>query len=410
MVFVPMLGLTLADPRFPSAPIATPIVVPLPEVSADIWRSRGEIVHQEPYDPPLAEPDSLLGGAWRAVYKSVSGLDGGEREVSGAFFVPRGTPPAGGWPVVSLAHGTTGIGTDCGPTQQPDLYGYSPIVESLLEKHYAVALTDYEGLGQTGTHPYLEQRTAAFNTIDAVRAFRGVSPTVSARWVAIGYSQGGQAVWAANELNAYYGRGLQLLGSVALAPAANVSATADLIWSGSLTEEQLALFPLFIVGLARYNPDLDEKSFLGRATQAQRKRLSHCALRKEEGVPQAWLAPTPWKTVVDQLSGSNETTPDSPDDIAALREAMRKMALPQRPLEKPMLVVSGTRDYLVFPEWVRAAVASSCSLGGRIQYRQIPGVGHPDILWRAAPIVSKWVADRFDGMPAPSNCPTEQPG
>ena len=73
-------------------------------------------MHQEPYlDPPLEDRDSVLGEAWRAVYTSVSGVDGGLREVSGAFFVPSGTPPQNGWPVISLAHGTTGIGHDCGP-------------------------------------------------------------------------------------------------------------------------------------------------------------------------------------------------------------------------------------------------------------------------------------------------------
>jgi pimeloyl-ACP methyl ester carboxylesterase len=407
-----MIGLTTADPLLPSAPVAAPIVVPLPEVPADVWQSRGRIVAQEPYDPPLADADSVLGRSWRAVYTSVSGLDGQAREVSGAFFLPRGTPPVEGWPVVSFAHGTTGIGTNCGPTQQPDLHGYSTVVASLLERKYAVALTDYEGLGRTGSHSYLEQRTAAFNTIDAVRAFRTLSPAVSTRWVGVGYSQGGQAVWAANELNSYYGGGLQLVGSAALAPAANVTATADLISSGSLTEEQMALFPLFIVGLARYNPDLDARAFLGGAVKAQQKRLSRCKPRSgaAPGESPAPPAPVPWKTVVDQLSGSNETTPESPHDIAELRDAMRKIALPQRPLDKPMLVVSGTLDSLVFSTWVRTAVADSCSLGGHIEYRQLPGVDHIDILWRAAPTVARWVADRFDGIEAPSNCPTEHPG
>ena len=62
-----------------------------------------------------------------------------------------------------------------------------------------------------------------------------------AGWL-LGYSQGGQAVWAANELNSYYGTDLQLQGSVALAPAANVTGAADLAWSGSLTEDQRATF------------------------------------------------------------------------------------------------------------------------------------------------------------------------
>ncbi len=406
-----MLGLTAADPVLPSAPIAAPIVVPLPDVPADVWQNRGLIVHKESYDPPLADPESVLGGAWRAVYRSVSGLDGEGREVSGAFFLPRGTPPPGGWPVVSFAHGTTGIGTDCGPSYQPDFQGYAPIVESLLDRKYAVALSDYEGLGPTGSHLYLEQRTAAFNTIDAVRALREISPTVSTRWAAIGYSQGGQAAWAANELNPYYGDGLELVGSVAVAPAANVTATADLIWSGSLTEEQLALFPLFIVGLGRYHPDLDEDAFLPGAAEAERKRLSHCAQRRTtEAPPRRPPAPVPWKTVVDQLSGAHETTPGSPHDIAELRDAMREIALPQHPLDRPMLVISGAVDSLVFPEWVRTAVDGSCSLGGHIEYRKIPGADHNNVLWRSASIVARWVAARFDGAPAPSNCPVENSG
>ena len=201
-LLLPLSASTTWPARLPSAPGAAPIVVALPDVAADVWQSRGHVVRQDPYDdPPLEDRDSVLGQAWRAVYTSVSGVDGGRREVSGAFFVPRGTPPKNGWPLISLAHGTTGIGNNCGPSRQADLMGYAPMVRSFLADKYAVALTDYEGLGESGLHPYLEPRTAAFNTIDAARAMRDISPAVSGRWVAVGYSQGGQAVWAANELN-----------------------------------------------------------------------------------------------------------------------------------------------------------------------------------------------------------------
>ena len=222
---------------------------------------------RSPTTPPLEDRDAVLGQAWRAVYTSVSGVDGGRREVSGAFFVPRGTPPENGWPVISFAHGTTGIGNDCGPSRQPNLQGYAPMIQSFLADKYAVALTDYEGLGESGSHPYLEPRTAAFNTIDAVRAMRAISATVSARWMAVGYSQGGQAVWAANELNSYYGNDLQLQGSVALAPAANLTGMADLVWSGSLTDDQRARVPMGIVGFARYNPDLDADCVSARVSR-----------------------------------------------------------------------------------------------------------------------------------------------
>jgi alpha-beta hydrolase superfamily lysophospholipase len=396
-------------PPLPSAPAAAPVVVPLPDISGDVWDSRGHVVHEEPYDdPPLDDREWVLGEAWRAVYTSVSGVDGGVREVTGAFFVPSGTAPDNGWPVISLAHGTTGIGHNCGPSRQPDLEDYGPMVESLLADKYAVALTDYEGLGESGSHPYLEPQTAAFNTIDAVRAMREISPAVSARWIAFGYSQGGQAVWAANELNSYYGNDLQLQGSVALAPAVNLTGTADLVWSGSLTVAQRARFPMGIVGFGRYNPNLDEDVFLHGSAEAFGEQLSYCernGSRTSTRSRDTTLAPIPWRTVVDRLRDANDVKPDSPEEVAKLRDALRRIALPQRPLDKPMLVINGEQDAVVLEDWVQSAVSRSCALGGRIEYLPIPGAGHLDLIPKVAQTTQRWIADRFADKAAPSNCP-----
>jgi hypothetical protein len=409
LLLLALLALTTCTARLPSAPNAAPIVVPLPDVAADVWNSRGHVVHQEPYvDAALEDRDGVLGQAWRAVYTSVSGVDGGIREVSGAFFLPRGTPPQNGWPVISLAHGTTGIGHNCGPSRQPDLMGYAPMIQWLLADKYAVALTDYEGLGESGSHPYLESRTAAFNTIDAVRAMRAISATVSARWIAVGYSQGGQAVWAANELNSYYGNDLQLQGSVALAPAVNLTGVADLVWSGSLTDEQRAQFPMGIVGFARYNPDLDADAFLHGSADWYRGQLSHCESTRAQPEITPSPVPIPWRTVVDHLRDANDVKPDTPQDIATLRDALRRVALPQRSPDKPMLVINGDDDAQVLPGWVRSAVSQSCALGGRIKYLQIPNTGHLDLIPKVTHPVELWIADRFAGTPAPSNCPAAQ--
>jgi hypothetical protein len=395
--------------QLPSAPAAAPIVLPLPEVAGDVWETRGDVVHQEPYDPPLEDPDSVLGQAWRAVYTSVSGVNGGKSEVTGAFLIPRGTPPRNGWPVISLAHGTTGIGNNCGPSRQPDLMGYAPMIQSLMADKYAVALTDYEGLGESGSHPYLEPRTAAFNTIDAVRAMRQITATVSARWMAVGYSQGGQAVWAANELNSYYGDGLQLQGSVALAPAVNLTGVADLVASGSLTDDQLARFALGLIGFARYNPELDADAFLHGSAEWYRAQLSGCEVsdsRQSTG-RQPQEAPVLWRTVADRIRGANDLQPATPQDVATFRDALRRMALPQRPLNKPMLVIIGEDDTQVLPDWVRSAVSRSCALGAQIEYLQIPNTGHLDLPPKVAQTEGHWIAHRFAGEPPPSNCPAE---
>lgn len=405
ILLLPLLGVSGLEPRLPSSATAAPLQSPLPDVAAAAWQSRGQLIRQEPYeDPPLDDRDRVLGAAWRATYASVSGVDGGAREVSAAFFVPRGDPPDGGWPVISLAHGTTGIGIGCGPAQDPDLRGYSPVIESLLAGRYAVAFSDYEGLGESGTHPYLEPRSAAFNIVDAVRAMRALSPTVSARWVALGYSQGGQAVWAANELNPFYGEGLELLGSVALAPAANVTGVADLAWSNSMTEEQRALFPLIIVGLSRYTPGFDTDAYLHGEAEAAAPRLARCGITADPS-PSPKPAPGLWQRLIDLLRGADEMRPATHRDAVALRDALRRTALPQQPLSEPMLVVTGRRDATVLSNWVRSSVSDSCALGGQIQYVELPDADHREILWKPSRTVMRWITDRFAGNPAASDCP-----
>ncbi|MGE2836531.1 lipase family protein [Mycobacterium sp. SMC-4] len=407
VLLLPLVAVKNFEPQLPTAPALAPIVMPLPDIPGDVWQRRGEVLHREVYaDAPLEDRGSVVGEAWRAVYTSVSGTDGQSREVSGAFFVPRGVPPEAGWPVISLAHGTTGVGINCGPTRQPDMEGYGPIVESLLASKYAVAMTDYEGLGDQGVHPYLEPRTAAFNTIDAVRAMREIAPNVSTRWIGVGYSQGGQAVWAANELNDFYGADLELQGSVALAPAANVTGAVDLALSRSMTDEQRALFPLMIVGLLRYSPDLDEDAFLRGDAQSEAAGLRQCGVSTGQS-PYDKPRMFPWQRFIDRIRESNDVRPETAEDADALREALRKVALPQRPLQAPMLVVTGLLDALLLASWVETAVEQSCALGGRIEYVEVPNAGHQDILWRRSDLVAHWIADRFAGLAAPTNCPAD---
>ena len=405
LLFLPLSALTgCATPVPPPAPI----VSPLPDVARDVWNSRGHLVHQEPNnDPPLADRDTVLGQAWRAVYTSVSAWTAGCAkfpEPSSSPAVPRRRMVGR---VILLAHGTVGIGNNCGPSRQTNLQGYGFMIQGLLESNYAVALTDYEGLGETGSHPYLEPRTAAFNTIDAVRAMRNLTAKVSARWIAVGYSQGGQAVWAANELNSYYGSGLQLQGSVALAPPTNLSGDADLVSSESMSDEQRALFPTLIVGLARYNPDLDPHSFLHEYTKSYQESLSRCKTGPRQPRRPSVSAPVLWQPVVKRLRDSNDLRADSPQDVTNLQQVLRRVAVPDRPLEKPMLVISGEHDAVVLPEWVQFAVSRSCALGGQIEYLQADA-GHQDILWKVSRPVDRWIADRFAGAIPPSNCPVAQ--
>jgi len=92
------------------------------------WTDRGRVVEQAAFEPPLEDPESVTGQSWRGnLHVGVGSVRQQPRGFRGVF-APRGNPPAGGWPVVSLAHGTTGIEPGCGPATERSLGGYLPTV------------------------------------------------------------------------------------------------------------------------------------------------------------------------------------------------------------------------------------------------------------------------------------------
>ncbi|MCZ8379280.1 lipase [Mycobacterium sp. CPCC 205372] len=350
--------------------------------------ARGTIVESA----PLAGLDeglrSQIGAARRAVYRSVSGFDGAATEVSGTFFLPSGKPPAGGWPVISFAHGTTGLTNDCGPSESPDLMGYASSVISLVTSGHAVAFTDYQGLGHPGRHAYLEPRSAAFDIIDAVRALRNLYPgIVSDKWLALGGSQGGQASWAANEYAGDYGDGLDLVGTIAFAPAADLSGLADGARNGTLTPDQVGLMPSVIAGLEVAQPDFVVSDYLRGPAAEHLGKLISCDEDKEQYFAQ--LRP-------------EQVRPASAAAADRLTEILDTNALPQRPLAAPLYVANGSQDTLILPEWVSAAVSRACSRGGTVEHKEMAGRGHVDPDPGAEAYL--WMQDRFAGKAAPSNC------
>ena len=157
-------------------------------------------------------------------------LDGTAITVSGTIDVPRGKAPKGGWPIVSCAHGTTGIADVCAPSRDSatsPAHGYiayaNPVLDSWIKRGYAVARTDYQGLGTPGTHAYLVGHSEARGVLDIVRAARRLDPSIGRRLAIAGHSQGGQsALFAAADAPAWTPE-LNLRGVAAYAPASHIT-------------------------------------------------------------------------------------------------------------------------------------------------------------------------------------------
>lgn len=329
--------------------------------------------------------------AARIEYESTSGVDGSPQLVSGSVFVPNGDPPADGWPIVAVGHGTTGVLHDCGPSLWPNLLGAAAPVAALVNAGFVVALPDYQGLGMDRSyHPYLDSTTVGYNMIDAVRAARSLVPTSSQRWLAFGSSQGGQAAWAANELAGSYGTGLQLMGAASVSPAADVAGLADAAAAGTLTVEQASALQWVLYALKEEHPDLDLDEYRRGIVADKWDVLSAC------------VGPV----VAERTEVAKQVTPDdlrpsSPAAVDRLRDYLNRMGLPKTRTAAPMLVVFGQLDRVVLPEWTADAVRRACAMGDVILAYSAPGRGHDDIDGSTA---LEWIKQRFADVEPTNSC------
>ncbi|MCJ0904625.1 lipase family protein [Rhodococcus sp. ARC_M6] len=239
-----------------SALVALALAVP---AAAEPTGSPGEVVGQERLGPDRVLPGAVT--ATKVTYWSQGPKDSPMMS-TGVVYRPVGTPPEGGWPVISYAHGTVGVADQCAPSTsgRTSIYlGY------WLEQGYAVAATDYVGLGTPGVHPYLDGRSAAHSVVDMVRAARAVDGDLSSKWVAMGQSQGGQATMFTASLATEYAPELDYRGAVATGVPSNIE---NLVPLGGPAFPALPLkgTTVYIAnvldGLRASRPDIDVDSYL----------------------------------------------------------------------------------------------------------------------------------------------------
>ena len=208
---------------------------------------------------PDDELPSAAGSGTRLTY-ATRDQNGRPAMSSGVYWVPKGTPPAGGWPVVSWAHGTVGLADECAPTLHRLGDGVEAPVRAALDAGFAVTATDYAGLGSAGETEYLGGRAAAHSVIDMIRAARSVDASLGSRWVSTGHSQGGHAALHAGRLAAEFAPELPVAGIVAIAPVSSLENLFGLFGPrvpglGALNVLS-APFLFTLAGLDHANPEL----------------------------------------------------------------------------------------------------------------------------------------------------------
>ncbi|MFX0576297.1 alpha/beta hydrolase family protein [Nocardia nepalensis] len=204
------------------------------------------------------------------------GSNGTTQPASGALYIPAGTPPPSGWPIMAYDHGTSGLGRGCGgqsdPLEHPaqTMAGdEDALLQYLASQGFAVVAPDYLGLGRfdTGPHPYLGIDTEATATIDLVRAARATHPELSRTWAVIGASQGGQAALGTGHRQATDAPDLDFRGTIAIDPESDVEKLVPLFGPGTPTPAALAdgfmdLFVSILAGLRAARPEAGVDQYL----------------------------------------------------------------------------------------------------------------------------------------------------
>jgi pimeloyl-ACP methyl ester carboxylesterase len=206
----------------------------------------------------------------------------------------------------------------------------------------------------------------------------------------VGGSQGGGAIWAANEQAATRAPELKLVGVVALVPAARFAAYADLAAAGTLGPDQRAAYIWMVMALSRGHPDLDVDLYRHGFAAKNWETLSYCFGPRAQARNDA----------VAQVT-AEELKPATTEATNRLRSLLAEMELPQRKTSAPMLVIYAGRDSFLDPAWTRAAIAESCKLGSQIEDIYQPEAGHGTVDISAA---VPWLAQRFAGAPPTGGC------
>jgi pimeloyl-ACP methyl ester carboxylesterase len=345
----------------------------------------GDLIWARPIDNPPAGSNG-----WLVLYRSES-LAGDAIAVSGVVYAPL-SPASDALPVVSYAHGTSGLADTCAPSKLYAIGGGFELflAQAVTALGWTFVATDYEGLGTPGVHPYLVGQSEGRGVIDIVRAASqlddaGVDPTSPVAF--IGHSQGGHAALMAGELAATWAPAMNVVGTVALAPPGDIavietgaSAAGDWLTGG---------FGLMIdAGYAAAYPDLPVEALVDDTG------LDELAAVADTCTDEAFM-------LVDGVSGIQRDGTKNQDWAAAYDANSPGNVAPTA----PVLIVHGDSDDIVPAVLSETIFDDYCALGANVERTVYAGADHGSVVTLSLGALQAWVADRFAGAAEPiSGC------
>ncbi|MFG2139997.1 lipase family protein [Streptomyces sp. NPDC048650] len=352
----------------------------------------GDIVTSSPtsFHPLPGQPTNTR--AWHLTYRSTT-AKGTPNTVSGTVIVPD-DGRTGRRPLITYAVGTVGLGDSCAPSA-----GFprgttveAHLIQQLTNRGWAVAVTDYEGLGTPGDHTYTVGRAEGQAVLDAARAAqrlpeaRAAGVTEESPVGIMGYSQGGQATSWAAELHHAYAPDLRVRGT------ATGGVPADLLKVAEANDGGFGagLILMAAVGQNAAFPELD----LGKYLNDKGRRYvdfmkNHCVAA--DGV-------------VGTFEKVSDVTVKNPLHEPDWQRRLHESDLGTRTPDAPVYLYHGTADELIPYAVGKQLRADWCARGATVRWTSIPLGEHVVGAVVGAFPAANWLADRFADRPAAGNC------
>jgi len=370
---------TTVAPTTTLAPVTT--LAPTTTTTVDV---PGTVLSSEPVD--IGD----LGVAWKVTYRSVS-VAGDPIEVTGIIAAPSGDAD-GPRPVLSVAHGTTGMADQCAPSLGfPDGFALT-FMAPFLERGWVVTATDFEGMGGPGIHPYIVGESEARGVFDIVRAAQTM-PGVGADGplVVWGHSQGGHAAMHVAERWQDLAPDLDLVGVAAGAPPSQFALLSAFL-KGSPFQGYLMMAA---AGLAAAYEELDLETVVNPAN-------AHLLDELEKGCTDH---------IFEVFNGIPYEDLVSVDDIFAVPEWNARLIendTNQMPNQVPVVILHGDMDEQIPVVSSAALFAQLCAFADHapLERRVYEGEDHGSVVPAYLDDLTAWLEARVAGEPATDQCAT----
>ena len=394
LVVVAATGCSSDEPAAAPAPAPAGPTLPVPlgpaderfyESPATTGAQPGKVIWARPIG---FMPTGMAG--YTMLYWSTT-VSGEPTAVSGMVYRSTAPQPAGASPtIVAWAHGTTGMADTCAPSKKPagnEGPAAQLVVDSLAAGNVFV-VTDYEGLGTPGEHPYLVARSHAQNVMDSIRAAAeivGAGPNPTA--LALGESQGGAAVLVAAETAAQYAPEVDLRGVVAISPASHLDRIRREMDGGPYMGFTL----MAALGYETAYPDLErDQRFLNKGGK---DALAYVKTECIGHILETYANQRHAELGFDKLLGA-----------ADFRARLAENEPGHVATTVPIMIAHGDSDTVIPVRLSRQLVTAYCNLDTPVVGKFYRGLGHGDVLPLAYDDIAGFVQTLMAGNPVESSC------